>query len=284
MMGFALRNLKVFFRDKAAVFFSLLSTFIIIGLYALFLGDVWTSNYEGVPGIRYLMDSWIIAGLLTATSVTATMGAFGIMVEDRGKKVVKDFVVSPLQRRSMVGGYVLSAVTVGVVMSVVTVVLGEVYIVINGGDWLGASELCQVLGLILLSTLTNSAMVFFVVTFFSSTNAFATASTIIGTVIGFLTGIYLPIGSLPETVQWVVKLFPPSHAAALFRQVMMAEPMAEAFATAPAQTADAFREMMGVQLVFGSTEMPVWGSLLVLLATALLFYGLSVVVLSRKAR
>ena len=102
--------------------------------------------------------------------------------------------------------------------------------------------------------------------------------------IGFLTGIYLPIGSLPETVQWVVKLFPPSHAAALFRQVMMAEPMAEAFATAPAQTADAFREMVGVQLVFGSTEMPAWGSLLVLLATALLFYGLSVVVLSRKAR
>ena len=34
------RNLLLFFRDKSAVFFSLLSVFIIIGLYALFLGDV----------------------------------------------------------------------------------------------------------------------------------------------------------------------------------------------------------------------------------------------------
>jgi len=38
MIGFAKRNLLIFFRDKAAVFFSLLAVFLIIGLYALFLG------------------------------------------------------------------------------------------------------------------------------------------------------------------------------------------------------------------------------------------------------
>ncbi len=35
------RNLKLFFRDKSAVFFSLLAVFIIIGLYRFFLGDAW---------------------------------------------------------------------------------------------------------------------------------------------------------------------------------------------------------------------------------------------------
>ena len=44
MIGFTKRNLKVFFRDKPSVFFSLLAAFIIIGLYVLFLGDVWTKN------------------------------------------------------------------------------------------------------------------------------------------------------------------------------------------------------------------------------------------------
>ncbi|MEG0693711.1 MAG: ABC transporter permease, partial [Oscillospiraceae bacterium] len=219
MIGFGIRNLKVFFTDKAAVFFSLLAVFIIIGLYALFLGDVWTSGFEGMSGVRYLMDSWIMAGLLAVTSVTTTMGAFGIMVEDKSKKINKDFTASPIKSSGIVGGYIISAVIIGIIMSLITTVLAEIYVVVNGGELMDLTTLVKVLGLILLATITNSAMVLFVVSFFKSSNAFATASTIIGTLIGFLTGIYLPIGNLPETVQWVVKCFPVSHAAALFRQV-----------------------------------------------------------------
>ena len=37
---FMKRNLKLFFRDRSAVFFSLLAIFIIIVLYIVFLGDV----------------------------------------------------------------------------------------------------------------------------------------------------------------------------------------------------------------------------------------------------
>lgn len=97
MIGFTKRNLKVFFKDKTSVFFSLLSVFIIIGLYMLFLGDVWVSSFDGLEGVRYLMDSWIIAGLLTVTSVTTAMGAFGIMVEDRTKKSTKISFPHPLK-------------------------------------------------------------------------------------------------------------------------------------------------------------------------------------------
>jgi multidrug/hemolysin transport system permease protein len=77
MIAITSRNLKVFFRDKSAVFFSLLAVFIIIGLYALFLGDVWVNSLTEVHDARFLMDSWIMAGLLAVTSVTTTMGAFG---------------------------------------------------------------------------------------------------------------------------------------------------------------------------------------------------------------
>ena len=91
MIGFAKRNIKLFFRDKSAVFFSLLAVFIIIGLYALFLGDVWTSSLSELgESAEVLMSSWIMAGLLAVTSVTTTMGAFGIMVDDRIKKIDKD--------------------------------------------------------------------------------------------------------------------------------------------------------------------------------------------------
>lgn len=284
MIYFSIRNLKVFFKDKAAVFFSMLAVFIIIGLYALFLGDVWLDSMPGLPGVRFLMDSWIAAGLLAVSSVTTTMGAFGAMVEDRTRKINKDFAASPIKSSSLVGGYVCSAVVIGVIMSLVTLVLAEVYVLLGGGQLLPLGALLQVLGLILLSTLANGAMVFFIVSFFRSANAFSTMGTVLGTLIGFLTGIYLPVGNLPEAVQWVVKCFPTSHAAALFRQVMMEVPMEASFAGAPAEAVKSFEELMGLRYSFGETVASPWVSAAVLLLTALVFFGLTVLNMKRKKK
>jgi len=284
MIGFTKRNLLVFFKDKSSVFFSLLAVFIIIGLYALFLGDVWVRSLDGASGARYLMDSWIMAGILSVTSATATMGAFGIMVEDKVKKIAKDINSSPLKRSGIAGGYIASAYLIGVIMSLVAFALAEIYIVINGGAFLSASAALQVFALILLSSLANTSIILFMVSFFKSGNAFATASTIIGTLIGFLTGIYLPIGQLPEAIQWIIKVFPVSHSAALFRQVMMADPIGKTFAGAPAETVKSFEQMMGVVFKFGETEVSALTSVIILAVTAAVFYGLSILRLSRKSK
>ena len=87
----------------------MLAVLIIIVLYFAFLGDSLSSAYEGVEGMDGIMDSWISAGLLAVASLTSTMGAFGVMVEDRARRLAKDFYSSPLKRRDIAGGYVLSA-------------------------------------------------------------------------------------------------------------------------------------------------------------------------------
>lgn len=284
MIGFSIRNLKIFFKDKASVFFSLLAVFIIIGMYALFLGDVWTNSFEGMTGVRYLMDSWIMAGLLAVTSVTTTMGAYGIMVDDKAKKLNKDFIASPIKRRSIVGGYVTGAIIIGIIMSIITCVLAEIYVILNGGQLMDTPAFIKVLGLIILSTITNSSIVLFLVSFFKSNNAFATASTIIGTVIGFLTGIYLPIGQLPNSVQWVIKIFPVSHAATLFRQVMMADPIAKTFEGAPTEVVADFEKLMGVKLFFGDTAATPLVSMIILIGTSVIFYILAILNVSRKSK
>ena len=280
MISFGVRNLKVFFKDKSSVFFSLLAVFIIIGLYALFLGDVWTSNMSDIPVIRFLMDSWIMAGLLAVTSVTTTMGAYGIMVQDREKKITKDFASSPVGNKNIVGGYIIGAVIIGIIMSIIALILAELYILSGGGKLLGAEALIKVLGLIVICTLCNSSIVLFLVSFFKSNNAFATASTIIGTLIGFLTGVYLPIGQLPESVQLIIKCFPPTHGALLFRQVMMEPALAKSFAGAPAQALNDFETAMGVTAKFGDTSITPMTSIIILLATAAVFYTLALINLS----
>lgn len=284
MKAFAIRNLKIFFRDKTAVFFSLLAVIIIIGLYVFFLGNVWTSGLQGITGVRFLMDSWIMAGLLAVTSVTTTMGAFGTMVDDKVKKISKDFYSSPLRRSSLTGGYILSSYVIGIIMTLLTIILAEIYIVSFGGDLMSFLTLLKIIGIIFLSTMTNTAMIFFIVSFFKSSNAFATASTIIGTMIGFLTGIYLPIGQLPDTIQMVVKFFPVSHSAVLLRQTLMEVPLKQSFAGAPAEAVLAFKETMGVTLSFGDTVVTPLISIGILIGSAIIFFALSLLNVSRKRK
>lgn len=276
MFTFAMRNLKLFFRDRSAVFFSLLAVFIIIGLYVLFLGDTVMSGMDGVTGARFLMDSWIMAGLMAVTTVTTTMGAVGVVVDDKAKGIAKDFRTSPMKRTTLVGGYLISTLVVGLVMSLVALVLAELYIVLSGGQFLPWPNLLKVLGLLVLSTMASGSMMFFVVSFFKTQNSFGVASTVLGTLIGFLMGIYVPIGVLPSSVQAVIKFFPISHAAALFRQVFMEVPMATSFAGAPPEVVLEFQTMLGVVCRVGDGTVSFLSSVLILVLTSLVFFALGV--------
>ena len=284
MSALIVRNLKVYFRDKASVFFSLLAVIIIFSLYLLFLGDAWASGLPNVPGVKPMMDSWIMSGLLAITSMTTVMGAFGTMVDDKVHKISKDFSASPAGRGKIVAGYEAASFLVGSLMSLVAFALAELYIVSRGGAALAIGPAAEVVGLILLSALCNTALISFLISFFKSQNAFGTASSILGTLVGFLTGIYLPIGMLPAGVQTVIKVFPVSHAALLIRQVMRAGPMEKVFAGAPAAMAQGFEEEMGVVFRFGGEALPAYVSLLILAGTAVVFYGLATFRFSRKAR
>ncbi len=283
MRSLIVRNMKVFFRDKASVFFSLLAVLIIFALYLLFLGDVWTSELPKVDGARSLMDSWIMAGVLAVTSLTTVLGAFGTMVDDRATKIVKDFRASPTGRAKIVLGYELSSFLIGSVMSLLAFVLAEAYIVSRGGALLGAVPALETVGLILLSALCSTAFLSLIVGFIKTQNAFGTVSSILGTLVGFLTGIYLPIGMLPDGVQFVIKVFPLSHAALLLRRVMMENSLAQVFGGVPAAIAGEFEEQMGVVFHFGSTTVPGYVSLLILAGSTVLFYLLSLLRFSRKA-
>lgn len=278
------RNLKLYFRDRAGVFYSMLGVIIIIGLYALFLGNLMLTDMGDTPGARFLMDSWIMAGMLAASTMTTTLGALGVMVEDRHNKLLKDFSAAPIKRSSLTASYVISACLTGFIMSLFTLLLAEIFIVIYGGQLLPILALLKLLGVMMLSVLASGAIVAFIVSFIKSLNAFAGLSTIVGTMIGFLTGIYVPIGSLPVPMQWVIRLFPISHASSLMRQIMMEVPIAEAMGGAPRAVLDEFNRTLGVVFFFDDKVVTPAVSILVLAITAVVFFGLSTLSFSRKAK
>ncbi|MGD9760876.1 MAG: ABC transporter permease [Candidatus Izemoplasmatales bacterium] len=272
------RNLKLYFRDKVSVFFSLLGVFIIIGLYVIFLGKMMISYTDDIIGVnsRFLMTSWIMAGVISVTTITTCNGAFGIMVEDTALNRMRDFKVSPIKRWQLVLSYVISAMIVGVVMSVLTLVLSELYIYIDGGSILSFSALMKVLGYIMLSVFSSSAFIFLIMSFIKSQNAFGTASSIIGTLIGFLTGIYIPIGNLPNGVQTIIKIFPLSHSGVLLRQTMMSEVIRLEYMP------DEFKIFLGVNFQINGEFMSNLIHIAYLLISGVVFYLLAIIVVSRK--
>ncbi len=278
------RNLRLYFRDKATVFFSMLGVFIIILLYLTFLGDMMvgyaTAEFSEVPGInvRFMMDSWIMAGVISVATITTTLGSYGTIVSDNTSKVINDFRVSPIKRSTIVMAYIASSFIVGVIMSIVSLIFGEIYIVISGGELMSVLGLIKTLGVVMVSVMMSSSVIFLIITFIKSNNAFGAVSTVFGSIIGFLMGVYIPIGNLPEGLQSVIKFFPFSHSAVILRQVMMSEAVDLSYM--PEQ----FILFTGINLKIGETTLTIPMHILYMLGTAVIFFVLGVLRINRKRK
>lgn len=284
MIVLAKRNLKIFFKDKTAVFFSLLAVFIVVGLYVLFLRDTWTMSFSALEGASVLMDNWAMAGLVAITPFTAALGAFGIMINDKERKIYKDFYSSPIKRYEITGGYILSSFLVSLVLSGFALIFTQIYIVANGGALQDFLSIAKILGVIILSVFMNTSLVFFIVTFLDSQNGFATVSTIMGTLIGFLTGVYIPIGMMPKMVQTVIKVFPASQSALLLRNIMMEKAMEVSFANLPLSAIEEIKETMGLNFKFASYEVSLFEHLLYIIIIGLVFFLLALWRVSKKSK
>ena len=281
MFNFAQRNLRIYFRQKAAVFASLLGVFIIVVLYALFLGDAYT--FDGAVNPKHLMDTWMIAGIIAITPFTTSIGALGAMVDDKVDGNLNDFYSSPVNRVKIVGGYVISGLTVGFILSVAAFVLGQTYIVMRGGELLSPLNMLYMLGAILLSVLLSGTMGFLIVCFINGKNAYMIVCTVIGSVTGFLTGIYVPVGQMDEKVQWLVKLFPVTHTSVIIRRIMCAQAIEENFSGMDAYAAE-YSCLMGIELEFGDWTMPIWVHCVIVALLAVIFFILATLKVSKEKR
>lgn len=276
------RNLKIYFQDKAAVFFSMLSVIIIFALYIFFIGDSISSGLKFLPHPNRLMRAWMLAGILASASITTSLGAYGVMISDRENKTIKDFYSSPVSRRQIAGGYIITGFIISIIMSIFTLIFGEIYMGMIGGAVLDMDILLKLFGVIVLSAFASSAIASFIISFLKTNSAYSAASMIVGTLIGFLVGAYIPIGNLPENVQWLVKYFPCAHSAVLYRQLLMKSSIKENFANQPTAVLKETKEILGVVFVYNGHTASAWMSVAALLITGVVFYLLAVLVLIRK--
>ena len=282
MIKFAIRNLLIYFKDAATVFLSFLGEFIIVGLYILFIRKNMLTNFSQLPQADCLIDSWMIAGLLSVTSFTTCLGAYGVMIEDKARGIKKDFFTSPIKKSTLEGGYMLSATFVGIIMSLIMLLFTQFYLYKTYNLQIDRISLTRIWGILMLNTLSNCSMVHLVVSMLKTNNALATICTIFGSLLGFITGIYLPIGSLPTKVQIAVKSFPVSHSAVLIRQEIMSGPITKSFNGIDKSVLLSFEEYMGVRFKINETFLTSTTHILILISSAILFWLISTIITKIK--
>lgn len=270
MTDLMLRNLEIFFRDKSSVIMSLLAEVIIMVLYIMFMRDNLITSFDHMADIDMILDSWMIAGILGITPLTASMGAYGIMVEDKANKKDRDFIVSPISDTAFIIGYFMCAVAASVILSLTVLLLAEIYMFISYGSMAGAGNMVRIYCMIGIESLCCSAMVLLPVSFLKSSNALAGCCTILGALIGFMTGIYLPVGSIGESVAMIIKAFPVSHGVSVFRQLLTI-PIMEETTDITGKTAEYFTEYMGICFDWKGTAISQQTSVYILLMTSAIF-------------
>jgi multidrug/hemolysin transport system permease protein len=169
-------------------------------------------------------------------------------------------------------------------MTTLTFILAEVYIVVFGGELLPLLSVLKVMGLIIVNVFSGAAIMFLPAYLIKSDSGYGAASTVLGTMIGFLTGIYIPIGVLPSAVQTFIKMVPAAHGTALMRQIFMDQPAAEVYANAPQAVKDHFFESMGVNFKIGESMVQPIVMIIVVVGAGLVFLGLSSLMMNKKRK
>lgn len=292
------RNFKIYIRDAGSIFFSFLSMLIVIGLMLLFLGDVTIDGVlkavEQIPGRNYDNDMeaakniiflWTTAGILAINSATVTLAFYSNMIKDRNGNRLNSIMVMPIRRGTIVAGYIVSAWVVSSVMGLIALGIIEVIGVCNGIELFAFATQIKIVLIILLNSLVYSSVMYFFASIIKTEGAWSGFGIVVGTLVGFLGGIYFPIGSLSDTVATVVKCFPVIYGTSMYRTVMMDSLETSFFEGCPEPVRQIFDEEMGINLTFFEKNLSITEQAVILLTIGAVFALLSTLYLrySRKS-
>ena len=171
----------------------------------------------GVTGaeaeVKGFCDSWMITGVMACACITVALCASGVAVTDRSRGILADVMASPLPGWKFTAGYILAVALIASAVSLVVLAICFVYLAALGSWYLSVSDVFGCVGVTLLSVLSSTAVVSLIVSFVRTEGAFSGVNIIIGTVVGFLIGAYMPISTFPKAVQTVTLFIPGSYSA-----------------------------------------------------------------------
>lgn len=224
------RHFKVFFKNKISVVFALLVPMITLILYVIFLRQLQvTAIHDEVLKIlpdatdtvinqAYLLaDGWMLSGIVAVSCISVSLNTCTIMIIDRLNGVSKDFVSSPISRRSINASYIIFNVLATFLICFCVLLVSYIYLGAVGGFHISVGHTFLLIPILLLSVVSASLITCFVTSFLTNYNTYNSISVIISSGSGFLIGAFMPVSMLPSIAKNVPLFFPGTYSAGLLR-------------------------------------------------------------------
>ena len=230
-MGFTRRNLIIYFKDGLAILFSLLTSIIVFVLYLLFLKGTFVDSIAGTMNglenlvsstdIDMLVNGILLTGILGTAMITVPYTCLQTIVKDRESGVDSDICSTPLKRWKIILSYFTASTLCSFIMTSLILTVGLVVLNFMGDLHLRVSSLLAAYGLMLLGSVSSTALFMLIMLFFKTSSTSTAFFGILSAAAGFVIGAYIPLSQFSDGVQGVCNLFPASHITSLIRNILL---------------------------------------------------------------
>jgi len=228
------RNLKLFLRDRMTVFFSFLSTLILVMLYFLFIAKIYAAGMDdpSAGGIamplaqgakNFIVYLQMMAGVLVLNSMSLSTGAFSTIAKDFESKRIDNLLLTPVKTHEIILAYYSTGMIASFIINTFTWILSFLIIGITTGYWLAFGPFMAVLAVLLVASLISCSIMLLITSLVKSSTAIGVINGIAGTFFGFLCGIYMPYSNLGESTKLVGSFLPFTHITVWLKQVMLGD-------------------------------------------------------------
>lgn len=219
------RNIKLFFKDKAMFFTSLITPVILLVLYATFLSNVYTDIFhDSLSGAIEVSESLIsgcvggqlISSILAVSCVTVAFCSNMLMVQDKVTGVAKDFKTSPVKPSALAVSYYLATLASTLIICFVATGICLLYIAAVGW-YMSAVDVILLFADVILLVLFGTALSSIINFFLSTQGQISAVGTIVSSAYGFICGAYMPISQFGTGLQRVLSFLPGTYGTSLIR-------------------------------------------------------------------
>lgn len=201
------RGLKAFVRNRTGLIFSLIFPFFFVYVF----GAIFKNDFIDNP-IAYMLS-----GVIITTVFESSLNLASSTVDDMVSGFMKEVLVSPAKRMMVAMGQLLSAATVATLQGILILVIG-LFIGIKFTTW--TTPLFILFAMICVG-LVFSGVGLFLATKVRSGQTFQIVKTAVTMPLTFISGAYIPLDMLPNTLKYVAYFNPMTYATAFFRMIVL---------------------------------------------------------------
>ncbi|MDO4979055.1 MAG: ABC transporter permease [Candidatus Saccharibacteria bacterium] len=222
------RHTKLYFKDKATFFTSLITPMILLVLYATFLQKVYrdsiAQNFPAELGlsdnlIDGVVNAQLVSSLLAVSCVTVAFCVNLIMVKDRADEVRKDMTVSPVKTSTLALSYFFASLLSTLIVCYATLGVCFAYIAATDTWFFNGGEVAAIIGGVFMLALFGTSLASLVNCRLKTNGQASAIGSMVSSMYGFICGAYMPLSNFSEGLRNIIGCLPSTYGTSIIRNL-----------------------------------------------------------------